>query len=161
MLRLHSREFLRKSEHASTCKKLCEHEQASTHLTFASSSSKCQFFLRPLSIWMGRSDTPWYVELEMLFLHCHYTHAIRHSMICIIILENATIEKWKPAILRVVWVSYNAKDSQWTFGTLYWSKEVREMLFFLSKFSKSWGRSYVIRFCLISPFQLRALVKDF
>ena len=35
----------------------CEHEQASTHLIFASNSSKGQI-LRALSNWMGPFDTP-------------------------------------------------------------------------------------------------------
>ena len=37
--------------------KFCEHEQASTHLIFASNSSKGQI-LRALSTWMGPFDTP-------------------------------------------------------------------------------------------------------
>ena len=37
--------------------KFCEHEQASTHLIFASNSSKGQI-LRALSNWMGPFDTP-------------------------------------------------------------------------------------------------------
>ena len=45
---------IRASEHL---EKFCEHEQASTHLIFASSSSKGQI-LRALSNWMGPIDTP-------------------------------------------------------------------------------------------------------
>ena len=52
------RELQRKSEHASTCKIFCEHEQASTHLILASNSSKGQI-LRALSNWMGPFDTPY------------------------------------------------------------------------------------------------------
>ena len=42
--------------------KLCEHEQASSHLIFASNSSKSQI-LWALSNWMGPFDTPSTVKL--------------------------------------------------------------------------------------------------
>ena len=87
------------------------------------SSSFCKqfeqrpIFLRALSIWTGSFDTPWYEELEMLFLHCHYTHAIQHSMICIIIiLETQRLKKWKPEIFQEY------------FGSLVMPKTVNERL---------------------------------
>ena len=46
--------------------KFCDHEQASTHLIFASNSSKGQI-LRALSNWMGPFDTPIYDAF------CRYT----------------------------------------------------------------------------------------
>ena len=46
--------------------KFCEHEQASTHLIFASNSSKGQS-LRALSNWVGPFDTPnWQLSLKSL-----------------------------------------------------------------------------------------------
>ena len=67
---LHGREFYRKSEHANTCKKFCEHEQASTHLIFASNSSKGQI-LRALSNLMARDHS---IPVIMLLLSMEAIH---------------------------------------------------------------------------------------
>ena len=59
--------------------KICEHEQASTHLIFASNSSKGQI-LRALSNWMGPLDTPNHpstsLECCQLRTSVHFLHYI-------------------------------------------------------------------------------------
>ena len=53
MLTLHGKEILTKIGVCEQLQKFCEHDQESTHLIFASNSSKGQI-LRPLSNWMGQ-----------------------------------------------------------------------------------------------------------
>ena len=49
----------------------CEHEQASTHLIFASNSSRKGQILRALLNWMGPFDTPSYKRSFTVAHNCH------------------------------------------------------------------------------------------
>ena len=71
---------------------------------------------------------------------CSCTAAIilQHGMICIVILENATITKWKPAIFQEYFRSFvMPKTVSERLGLYTGVRRNARCYFFLSKFSKS------------------------